>query len=374
MTSDAAGDVTGDVIRSFETLVWKFIEEKKMRSSRVTQVLKLLMQVDRPAFIWGPPGVGKSAVVRALGADLQRPVVDIRAPLLDPTDLRGIPAVVDGRAVWAPPSFLPKEGDEAGILFFDELNAAPPLVQASLYQLVLDRRVGEYELPKGWSIIAAGNRAEDKAVVYRMPSALANRFAHVDFEANFDDWAEWAGPAGVAPTVVSFLGVRRELLAPKASDTDGIAFATPRSWHMLSDAFKVIGTETGALEVYQGCVGKGSAIEFLEHARKSLSLEAIERILDQPEVAVLPTSAGDLWVLVKHVAQRVSEPKVRAALRHLLQRLGAEWAVRLARDVLRIDWQLQFDPHFRQFAERHADVLLSIPAPRQSVQPAEVAS
>jgi MoxR-like ATPase len=121
----------------------KFKQEKTMRSSRVTQVLKLLIQVDRPAFVWGAPGVGKSAVVRALGADLGRPVIDIRAPLLDPTDLRGIPAVVDGRAVWAPPSFLPSEGDPPGILFFDELNAAPPLVQASLYQLVLDRRVGE---------------------------------------------------------------------------------------------------------------------------------------------------------------------------------------------------------------------------------------
>jgi hypothetical protein len=346
-----------------------------MRSSRVTQVLKLLMDVDRPAFIWGPPGVGKSAVVRALGADLERPVIDIRAPLLDPTDLRGIPAVVDGRAVWAPPSFLPKEGDDPGILFFDELNAAPPLVQASLYQLVLDRRVGEYELPRGWSIIAAGNRAEDKSVVYRMPSALANRFAHIDFEAHFDDWSEWAGPAGVSPTVISFLGVRRELLAPKASETDGIAFATPRSWHMLSDAFKVIGTETGALEVYQGCVGKGAAIEFLEHARKSLSIEAIERILAAPEVAVLPTTAGDLWVFVKHVGQRIREPKVRSALPSLLNRLGAEWAVRLARDVLRIDPMLAFDPHVDAFAKRHADVLIGTASPRrQPTQPAGAAS
>lgn len=345
-----------------------------MRSSRVTQVLKLLMEVDRPAFIWGPPGVGKSAIVRALGADLGRPVIDIRAPLLDPTDLRGIPAVVHGRAVWAPPSFLPRDGDDPGILFFDELNAAPPLVQASLYQLVLDRRVGEYELPTGWSIIAAGNRAEDRSVVYRMPSALANRFAHLDFEAHFDDWAEWAGMAGVSPTVISFLGIRRELLAPRATETDGIAFATPRSWHMLSDAFKVIGIETGALEVYQGCVGKGAAIEFLEHARKSLSLEAIERILAEPESAALPTSAGDLWVFVKHVAQRILEQKPRAALRHLLNRLSAEWGVRLARDVIRIDPTLLFDPYMSAFAARHADVLHNLPASRRQPPTSKVAS
>jgi len=329
-----------------------------MRSSRVTQVLKLLVDINRPAFIWGAPGVGKSAIVRALGAELDRPVVDIRAPLLDPTDLRGIPAVVDGRAVWAPPSFLPGPDDAPGILFFDELNAAPPLVQASLYQLVLDRRVGEYELPDGWAIIAAGNRAEDKAVVFRMPSALANRFAHLDFEPNFEDWAEWAGPAGVSPTVISFLGVRRELLAPKLSESDGVSFATPRSWHLLSDAFKVIGNETGALEVYQGCVGKGAAIEFLEHSKRSLSLEAIERILTEPDLAVLPTSAGDLWILVKHVAQRIDEPKVQAALTPLLNRLGAEWGVRLARDVIRMDPMLMLDASVSAFAEKHSDVLI----------------
>lgn len=331
-----------------------------MRSSRVTRVLKLLIEVDRPAFVWGAPGVGKSAVVRELGAELGRPVIDIRAPLLDPTDLRGIPAVVDGRAVWAPPSFLPREDDTPGILFFDELNAAPPLVQASLYQLVLDRRVGEYELPRGWAIVAAGNRAEDKSVVYRMPAALANRFTHLEFEAHFDDWAEWAGPAGVAPTVIAFLAVRRELLAPKPSDADGVAFATPRSWHMLSDAFRIVGTDSGALEIYQGSVGKGAAVEFLEHAKRSLSIEAIERIIARPMDAVLPSNAGDLWVLIKHTAQRVQEPPVRSAMHALLVRLSAEWAVRLARDVLRIDPMSAFDPQVDAFAKKHADVLLGV--------------
>jgi hypothetical protein len=328
-----------------------------MRSSRVSQTLRTLVEIGRPAFVWGAPGVGKSAVVQSLAKDLGRPVLDIRAPLLDPTDLRGLPAVVDGRAVWAPPSFLPTKRDEPGILFFDELNAAPPLVQASLYQLVLDRRVGEYELPDGWQMIAAGNRAEDRSVVFRMPAALANRFIHIDFEPHFEDWSEWAGPAGVSPVVISFLGVRRELLAPKASEADGVSFASPRSWHMLSDAFLALGTKAGSLEVYQGCVGKGAAIEFLEHAKKSLSIEAIERIIARPEDAVLPTNAGDLWVLVKHIAQRVKEPKVKAAFPSLLERLGAEWAIRLARDAMRVDGSLVFDKGLAAFASRHGDVL-----------------
>ena len=145
-----------------------------MKASRLTTVLENLLDQPWAAFIWGAPGIGKSSIVRQIAERRRMPLIDIRASLLDPTDLRGIPMIQDGTAVWCPPSFLPKKSDKPGILFLDEINAAPPLVQAALYQLILDRRVGEYELPEGWRIIAAGNRREDKAVTFRLSSALAN--------------------------------------------------------------------------------------------------------------------------------------------------------------------------------------------------------
>jgi MoxR-like ATPase len=156
-----------------------------MKPSRVETVLSHTLTTRWPTFLWGPPGVGKSSIVRKIAGDRGLHLLDVRASLLDPTDLRGLPYVADDRARWSPPSFLPHDPDSQGLLFFDELNAAPPLVQASLYQLTLDRRVGEYELPAGWSIVAAGNRAEDGSVTYRMPAALANRFIHLEFEVHF---------------------------------------------------------------------------------------------------------------------------------------------------------------------------------------------
>ena len=114
-----------------------------MKPTRVEEVIDHILSTRWPAFIWGPPGVGKSSVVRKVALRQKLDLLDIRASLLDPTDLRGIPTVSDDKARWCPPSFLPHDPDSAGILFFDELNAAPPLVQASLYQLTLDRRVGE---------------------------------------------------------------------------------------------------------------------------------------------------------------------------------------------------------------------------------------
>ena len=112
-----------------------------MKPSDIASSLQLLVQIQKPAFVWGPPGVGKSQIVAQVAASLGIRLIDIRAILLDPVDLRGLPTVEQSKAAWAIPAFLPEDG--CGILFLDELNAAPPLVQAACYQLVLDRGLGE---------------------------------------------------------------------------------------------------------------------------------------------------------------------------------------------------------------------------------------
>src|SRR5262249_11413548 len=147
------------------------IEKIPMKASAISVALRTLVAAKQPVFIWGGPGIGKSAIVRELADDLNTSLQDIRALLLDPVDLRGLPFLgADGRSKWAPHEFLP--GEVSGILFRDELNAAPAMVQASCYQLVLDRKLGEYTLPDGWAIVAAGNRDCDRAVTTRMPSPL----------------------------------------------------------------------------------------------------------------------------------------------------------------------------------------------------------
>ncbi len=302
-----------------------------MRPIRISEVLQGIIANRWPVFVWGPPGAGKSSVVGEVAASLKRPIRDIRAPLLDPTDLRGIPAIEDGRAVWCPPSFLPSPDDEPGILFFDELNAAPPLVQASLYQLTLDRRVGEYELPEGWSIVAAGNRAEDRAVTFRMPSALANRFVHLDFEINLDDWRRWAATATVHPLVTAFLSTRPELLYQPQRETT--AFPTPRSWEMVSDTVEAMGAVDDCRDVLMGIVGEGAASEFIAYCETAIKEEVFLRIVANPEGARLPKELGDLYGLVSYLIYRGKDRTVRHAASVLLGRLQPEFAVLLARDL-----------------------------------------
>jgi hypothetical protein len=328
-----------------------------MKPSRVCSVLQELLTSRWAVFIWGPPGAGKSSVVKQIAQSRGMPLLDIRASLLDPTDLRGIPAAVDGRAVWYPPSFLPRAGDKPGILFFDELNAAPPLVQASLYQLILDQRVGEYQLPEGWRIVAAGNRSEDASVTFRMPAALANRFIHIDFEIDFDDWRDWAIDARIHPLVMGFLGLRRELLFDMKSPERG--FPTPRSWEIVSDTLSVMGAVEACSDILPGIIGQGAAIEFLAYCHESISEQVIKDILKDPEHAPLPEDLGSLYALISYIASRGKDKTVTAPAGMLLHRLPPEPAVLLIRDILKQAPGFVQNKGYQAFVRQHKDLFVS---------------
>ncbi len=327
-----------------------------MKPTRVAHVLEELLQTRWPVFLWGPPGVGKSSVVREVAAKAGWNLIDLRASLLDPTDLRGLPAVTSGKAVWYPPSFLPHEPDSKGVLFFDELNAAPPLVQASLYQLTLDRRVGEYVLPEGWRIVAAGNRAEDRSVVFRMPSALANRFVHLDFEVDASDWRVWAQQHGIHPLVLAFLTFKPKLLFDLGDASR--AFATPRSWEMLSAALDRFGTANDLDDIAPGIVGEGVAIEFLAYCRDTITEKLVQSIIADPTGAKLPEDLGALYALVSYLGAWAKRPEVRSAAATLLSRLGPEIAVLLARDLIRADAKFVREAGYREFVAKHKEFLV----------------
>ena len=328
-----------------------------MKPSRVIAVLKTLLQQRWPAFLWGPPGIGKSSVVKSIAADLSLPVVDLRASLLDPTDLRGIPTVQDGQAVWCPPSFLPQKGDKPGLLFLDEINAAPPLVQASLYQLVLDRQIGEYLLPEGWSIVAAGNRQTDRSVVFRLSSALANRFVHLDFETDVEDWRMWAISKAINPLIVGFIAARPELLS--TAPGDATAYPTPRSWEMVSDVVKAHDQDIDSCwDVIPGIVGEAAAIEFSGYVSRTIREKDLRLLVENPKTAKVPESISDIFALTSWFAYHAKESDVRAAGAILLSRIPIEFAVILARDLLKASPSLVMEPGYKEFMKEHRKLLI----------------
>ena len=130
----------------------------------------------RATMLWGTRGVGKSSIVQQVAQHFGVPLVDLRLTTIEPVDIRGAIYAddVQGKTVWFPPEFLPAPTAPEGILFLDELTAADQRLQISAYSLILDRRVGHYNLPDGWLVVAAGNASFHGAVSHDMGTALAD--------------------------------------------------------------------------------------------------------------------------------------------------------------------------------------------------------
>jgi hypothetical protein len=233
----------------------------------------------RPLFMWGPPGIGKSDIVGQITKQLKNSkLIDVRLSLWEPTDIKGIPYFDSnsGTMVWAPPAELPNEEEAAKydniVLFLDEMNSAAPAVQAAAYQLILNRRVGQYKLPDNVLIVAAGNREADKGVTYRMPAPLANRFVHLELAVNFDDWFEWAIGNDIHNDVVGYLTFSKKDLYDFDPKSPSRSFATPRSWSFVSELLDDDEDETTTTDLVSGSVGEGLAVKFMAHRKVAASM------------------------------------------------------------------------------------------------------
>jgi hypothetical protein len=230
----------------------------------------------RPLFLWGPAGIGKSDIVKQIGEDIGAHVIDIRLSLWEPTDIKGVPYFDSnsGKMLWAPPSELPDEEmakeHKKIILFLDEMNSAPGSTQAAAYQLILNRRIGTYRLPDNVVIVAAGNREADRGVTYRMPAPLSNRFIHLELRVDWDDYAFWATENRIHKDVVGFLTFSKKDLHDFDPKSASKAFATPRSWTFVSELLEDDDTDENTLtNLISGAVGEGLAIKFMAHRKVS---------------------------------------------------------------------------------------------------------
>jgi MoxR-like ATPase len=306
-----------------------------MRSKEITETLSALIRQKLPTFLWGAPGIGKSSVVKQIAEAEGIGFIDLRLSLMDPTDLKGIPFYENKahQAVWAPPSFLPTEG--SGILFLDELNTAAPSVQASAYQLILDRKVGEYELPEGWAIVAAGNRENDRGVVYRMPLPLANRFIHLEMDVNVEDWRAWAYRSGIDERVIGYISAKHDALFRFDPASDAKSFATPRSWEFVHGILASGMHAQLAMNAIAGAVGEESAVDFLAFAKVMHLLPDADAIL-RGEADTVPEDLNALYVLGSSLVSKALKAPGDDTLARLLNytlKLPPEFAVLIVQDL-----------------------------------------
>ena len=298
---------------------------------QLPDVIRELRALGIPAFIFGPPGIGKTEGIQA-ALEKDDILIDLRASQLDPVDVRGVPVVVhaarelkeqielttlkleaarkigdeklaqtlekrlaglvkqevagEPQVVWSRPDFWPREGK--GIIVFEELNTAPPSVQNTLLQPFgappgSDRFVGPHRIPKTFYLCATGNRKEDQAHVISLSSALRGRAVIINIPGpNLDSWTTWAVRNGIEPVVVAFIRFRPDLLyQPPPAHDETAPFPSPRAWARFVSPLVARGFTTP--EILAAAVGEEAAAEFLAFLREVDNMPDIDRLLVRPE-------------------------------------------------------------------------------------------
>ena len=315
----------------------------------LSEILDSALRTQTPLLLWGPPGIGKSASIRKWAMDRSLSCWVVIASLRDPSDFGGLPIVShsgsngdgygesnigNGPVVsFAPPRFAVEASKEGGLIFLDELTTAPPAVQAALLRAVLDKAFGDLALdPSKVAIVAAANPPEDAACGWDLAPPLANRFLHIDYKVNVQEWLEgfpgyWGSPpelsygiqtlsrrnwSNVRATVAGFIRSRPNLLLqiPKNESQRGKAWPSPRTWDFFSRMFAVgrekgIG-EDGFLSVGAGCVGEGAAHEFMIWHRQ-MDLPDPEELLEKPIKYRHPKRGDQAYAVLSAVVQAAME-------------------------------------------------------------------
>lgn len=329
----------------------------EMNAKTARAFVEMQMDCGNPVMIAGAPGIGKSDVVRQIAKARNWGLVDLRLSTVDPVDLRGLPSVQNGKLHFLPMGVLPDEARDGkeGILFLDEITNAPMAVQTACFELALDRRSGEYRLPDGWKVIAAGNRVEDRSGAGRFSSALANRFTHCDMTVSADDWSQWAIQNGIPAEIVAFIRFRPNLL--HVFNPDSKVNATPRTWEMVSRLIAKGIPHDMEFPLLSGTIGDGPATELIAFLRIWRNLPNPDQVLMNPDTAEIPTDGATLYALCGALARKVTIRTVGNFVKYA-SRLPAEYGVLMVKDATRRDDSLAKTPEMVTWFALNSEVYL----------------
>ena len=291
---------------------------------------------------------------------------------------------------WAPPFWLPQihRDGEYGIIFLDEFNHATPSVQAAFYQLILDKRLGDYILPPGWLPMSAGNKMTDRSIVYETSAALNNRFCHIEVEHNYEEWHKWAVANDVHGDVVGYhIYKNGEQLMMFDPDTEFVAFPTPRSWKFASDDIianeEYADAEEAVNDLICGHIGAHVGCEFLAYRSLQKALPPVDELLKTYEQGnryqwpvnngtnhVVKDAMGNehtfeatsvIYMIAAGVASRAKDAKNTNAIWLIANDLAnhghGDFSLILALNALRRNYEALSEHHgYTEWAENHSDL------------------
>lgn len=327
-----------------------------MKPQDIAAVLPALIAKHQPVYIEGAPGIGKSEVIHQVTTSMGREMFDFRAAQRDPVDLIGVPYpdLAANLTRWLTPDFLPTSG--TGVFFMDELPQASQPMQGALLQIARDRKVGNWTMPEGWDIVAAGNGAKDRAGSGKLTTALASRFVRIGFELDAGQWCKWAITSGkILPEIVAFIQYRPTLLS--TFEPNAAVFACPRTWEFASNTVACNYTPAVELELLQGTVGEGVTTElvgFLRLWRANL-LTMVDAALLNPDTASVPSQPDQQFALAGALSRRATTDNLDRVLKYAV-RLGPEPSAFVAQTSTSRDPRLCNTAAFTSYAATHGDL------------------
>lgn len=274
------------------------------------------------------PGLGKSSIVSQVARDHRLALIDLRLSQCTPEDLQGFPMRQGDKAVFTPFSMFPLAGDslpvdengeemQGWLLFLDEITSGTKPVQAAAYKLILDRMVGSFHLHENLAIVAAGNKATDKAVVVQMSTALQSRLVHYEMEASPNQWIEWAFKNGIDHRIISFISYMPSKLMDFRPDHQDKTFPCPRTWEFLSRLVKDQDITQKFMPRIAGTIGEGVATEFITFAREFERLPRIDDIVANPTQTPLPPEVSTKYATMSMLVENINEKNIKPILTYI---------------------------------------------------------
>ncbi len=407
-----------------------------LKPSSVKNSIRLMSTTGIALFIWGSPGISKSAVGMQVATEQNRAFVDVRLSMYAPTDVAGMPYRVEENGettgvAFTPPKILPRNiniqkvkpieavptlitfhsmnpkgsngiyyvktpaitveavnapgtdaadiltarivketqenfvvelvdstgarrpgsvyytvtGEAEALVAFEELNSAPLATQQAAYQFILDRRIGEYVVPDGVSLIAMGNKQTDKGLTYQQPLPLANRFVHIEMRVDFTDWSIWATQEMIHPSVVGFLSNNKGALSDFDPSKASRGFATPRSWVFVSEIIKTAEKNGASIDLSNaelsalicGAVGDGIGAKYAAHRKMEAYLPKIEDVLSGATKKLQAEAKNNVALAYSLVTSIIYELRLRN------EALIADNIAASSKDKRRVEWYQAFN-------------------------------
>ncbi len=336
-----------------------------LKPEQLVGALVRCLRAGTSAFVWGPPGIGKSAIIMSeIGPRLDLPVHDFRLNSKEPVDLRGLPVVDRDYSLtrWVAPEDLPTE---PALIFFDEMNTAAPSIFACCYQIVQEHKLGNWRAHPNTLIIGAGNRESDRAVANKMPSALMTRLGHFELEPDLDQWIAWGLRTGsIDAQMVAYHRWRGGAMLFDFKPTERTS-PIPRTWQAANAVMRQNPPESTRLEEIAAHVGEGAAVEFLAFCELWSQLPDVDALLagkTQYDVPKGPKSMSVRFALAGAISSKMTRKNMQAAV-DFLDKMGEEFSVFAMRDALARDKTLAQDANgkanevFLRWGASHGDML-----------------